>query len=116
MVMHSVLITNESGAVLFGRYFDDVLQSSAISDSVTHDREHAMHWWEEEVRLQTQDLWYNAGAAVQVARAAGEDDYDELTLADVLASLSTVIIALCDEAKGGKPSESCLLMGDTYGK
>jgi hypothetical protein len=31
-----------------------------------------MHWWEEEVRLQTQDLWYNAGAAVQVARAAGE--------------------------------------------
>jgi hypothetical protein len=38
MVMHSVLITNESGAVLFGRYFDDVLQSSAISDSVTHDR------------------------------------------------------------------------------
>jgi hypothetical protein len=38
MVMHSVLIINESGAVLFGRYFDDVLQSSAISDSVTHDR------------------------------------------------------------------------------
>jgi hypothetical protein len=27
-----------------------------------------------------------------------------------------VIIALCEEAKGGKPSESCLLMGDTYGK
>ncbi|KAG5179293.1 hypothetical protein JKP88DRAFT_247499 [Tribonema minus] len=138
MVMHSLLILNERGHLLMGRYFDEVLECGALQHlgDVASDREQCMQWWEDEVRQQTREMWQFAHTANQVARGAddviiiyrrigdllvfacGRDDCDELTLSDVVDCLGGVIATLCEDssAKGARPTESWLMIGDTYAK
>ncbi|CAM9845398.1 unnamed protein product [Discosporangium mesarthrocarpum] len=101
---------------------------------VMRDREQAMRLSECEVLGQTRHLWMSGtGDCPQVARAkggliivfgaveglllflCGTGEYDELTLSDMLRTLSLVVVALCREAKASV-SEEALLVGSTYSK
>ncbi|CAM9104713.1 unnamed protein product [Choristocarpus tenellus] len=103
--------------------------------SMMRDREQAMRLSESEVLGQTRHLWMSGtGDCPQVARAkggliivfgavdglllflCGSGEYDELTLSDMLGTLSTVVIALCREGKALRAEEEAFLVSSTYSK
>mmetsp|Transcript_3331 Transcript_3331/g.4679 ORF Transcript_3331/g.4679 Transcript_3331/m.4679 type:complete len:156 (-) Transcript_3331:347-814(-) len=122
MPIHGVVITNQNGVLLLSKYFETDLES--WEQKITYERM---------LVRSTRQQWSQCGqgkVGIQIARPmrdifvcfqnvgdllvfiSGTEEYDELTLADILVDLMQMITIHCED----KPSEQMLLQEDAYGK
>eukprot|EP00968_Pinguiococcus_pyrenoidosus_P020020 scaffold2263_cov272-Pinguiococcus_pyrenoidosus.AAC.10 len=119
MGVHSVLLTNRNGMVLFKKYYDATLDDESILLQEQALVVHSEHMWQdafvtEQVLALDELAVVFRGMNDVLVFVSGTEEYNELILSDLLKVLIDVLVNLCTSRD--RVNEAHVLNPDIYGK